>query len=83
MVSRAAVFCYSWVICCEKLLYELFELSDKLQNVETYSYCFGPYLNSCLLDTEAGFLVVRFLQLPLYINRWHVVVLHRWFCDGR
>ena len=29
---------------------------------------FGADLNSCLLDAEAGLLVVRSVELPLYVN---------------
>ena len=34
---------------------------ENIKNVETCTSCFGPGLNSCLLDCEAGMLVVRFL----------------------
>ena len=34
---------------------------------ETYISCFGPDLNSCLLDAEAGILVVRFPWLSMFV----------------
>ena len=38
---------------------------------------FGPDLNSYMLDTHAGFLMVISLKLPLCIYRCCVVPMHR------
>ena len=47
------------------------DCAENVQNVETYTQCFDPDLNYCLLDAAVGLVVVRFLQLPLYIVAVH------------
>ena len=41
-------------------------LSEKCVDIK-HTYC--DHLNSCLLDSEAGLLLVRSVELPLYINK--------------
>ena len=54
------------MICCKTL----YELPGKCSDFEIDNWCFGPYLNSCLLDTEVGLLVVRSNKSPLCVNEW-------------
>ena len=68
MEFNAAVFCLNLDVCCERL----HELTGKCVNVQ-HTLCHdldSCLLDSCLLDSDSGLLVLRSIELLLYINRW-------------